>query len=162
MPWSLLLIGAALLGWSKRRPRRNIDAFVGKGGVVHPIRESKDYDPVVEELHGVAKHDRERADHYRDMRSDRHGRLGGGVDRPPWAVGYTDAQLERIARDHGQRASQEAWWQSANLVKGSGELRRLLREGGYREEKARKGAIAPRGTTDHSKRRYVPPKALPF
>lgn len=83
---------------------------------------------------------------YRGVSSER----GHGLDvvRPPWAVGISNQQLVRMARDVGQNAGQDLWWERAGLYSGMGELRELLREGGYREEKGRKGTAAARAARE--------------
>jgi hypothetical protein len=93
----------------------------------------------LEHMERQAAAERAQAERYRGVKRERIGRLTGGVDRPPWAAGLTNEQLIRIAREHGQRATDEGWWSRAHLTSGSGELQRLLREGTYRHEKTRKG-----------------------
>jgi hypothetical protein len=51
---------------------------------------------------------------------------GSIVDRPPWAVGLTDAQVAAIARNHGVSAAAPAWWERVGLDAGSGEVRDAL------------------------------------
>jgi hypothetical protein len=152
-PWLVLAAGAAAVllvasnptpTWLVRIRRAfglNPDFFT-RGGEVHPIRDSPDYEPAVEEISAEVRHERAQAERYRGVRRERIGRLTGGVDRPPWAAGLTDQQLIRIAREHGVRATQEGWWERAHLHSGSGELRTLLREGGHRGERGRKGTSA--------------------
>src|SRR5215831_315479 len=48
---------------------------------------------------------------------------GGGVLRPPWAVGWTNNALRELARVHGVDANAPLWWERVGLVSGSGELR---------------------------------------
>lgn len=113
-PWLLILAGVGallLLGGTRSNPRyrRNFDAFDG-GGEIHPIRGSAGYDPEVEELQGAAKLRREQSDRYSDVRREK-----STVDRPPWAVGISNAALEQLAREHGENASVEGWWERAHL-----------------------------------------------
>jgi NlpC/P60 family len=148
-------------------PSRRFCAFWsgrGRKAVLRPIRASRGYSTDVEDVQREAHELERQARRFRGVRAESYGRLVGGVDRPPWAVGFSDAQLQRIAREHGVRASQENWWEAAHLTKGSAELRRLLREGGYREERTRKG-VAARASTARSRPRaprYRPVADLPF
>ena len=122
----------------RRRPiLPNLDAFYDERGRIRPIRGSEGYDEEIERFQRELRREQGREDFYADVGTERLGRLGGGVDRPPWAVGLSNAQLERIAREYGQRASTEGWWERAGLVSGTGELRMLLREGGYKQERTR-------------------------
>jgi hypothetical protein len=61
------------------------------------------------------------------------------VQRPPWARGRTDAEIEQIARSVGRNPNQEAWWQGANLRPGTLEykLAVLERQGGGGQGTAR-------------------------
>jgi len=155
-PWLLVGAGVAallLLDDSLVNP-----AFytVGRGRhrVIHPVRDSADYDPEVDDVQRQTKHERDREKHYRGAQRERIGRLTGGVDRPPWAAGLSNEQLARIAREHGERATHEGWWERAHLWSGSAELRRLLAEGGYRQERTRtKHAALKRGRLSAAQRR---------
>ena len=53
-------------------------------------------------------------------------------DRPPWAAGYTNDNLVTIAKQHGQSAYDEGWWEKAGLDVGSGEVRENVGQSGIR------------------------------
>jgi hypothetical protein len=161
MPPLVGLLALALLFWPRPRRRNpirrrrsvlpNLMAYTDAKGRIRPIRASDDYDPDVDVVERERRQREHQATRYRGVRREQIGRLTGGVDRPPWAAGFTNAQLERIARDHGQRASREGWWESAHLTSGSAELRRLLRESGYRQEKTRTGHATRAGRKPRSR-----------
>ena len=62
---------------------------------------------------------------------------GQKVERPPWAVGYTNDQVAAMARSQGISPFEPLWWEKAGLETGSGEVRDLLREGGVVDVGAR-------------------------
>src|SRR5262249_25466097 len=53
---------------------------------------------------------------------------GQKIDRPSWAVGYTDDQLAEIARQHGVSAYTPGWADQVGLEAGSGEVRENVGE----------------------------------
>jgi hypothetical protein len=101
-------------------PSKRFCAFwMGEGKHRHlvPFRASVGYDREVEQIQKEVNDRRRRAEFYSGERREVETALGGGVDRPPWAVGVTNAALERFAREHGENARSPGWWERAGLYR---------------------------------------------
>jgi hypothetical protein len=76
------------------------------------------------------------------------GGFNGTLVRPPWAVGWTDAEIRQIAEARGANPYVDGWWARLNLVPGTGEMRDVGQSG-------LRGTGPKRGTAAEARRRLA-------